>query len=75
MIRMERFTNFLSFTGSGRDIADPWYTGDFEATYRDVVEGCNGFLAYLRRGRKNLKNKKRRKQGQCPFAENAALAF
>lgn len=40
---------FLSFTGSGRDIADPWYTGDFEATYRDVVEGCNGFLAYLRR--------------------------
>ena len=40
---------FLSFAGSGRDIADPWYTGDFEATYRDVVEGCNGFLAYLRR--------------------------
>ena len=40
---------FLSFTGSGCDIADPWYTGDFEATYRDVVEGCNGFLAYLRR--------------------------
>ena len=40
---------FLSFTGSGRDIADLWYTGDFEATYRDVVEGCNGFLAYLRR--------------------------
>ena len=40
---------FLSFAGSGRDIADPWYTGDFEATYRDVVEGCNGFLVYLRR--------------------------
>ena len=34
---------------TGRDIADPWYTGDFEATYRDVVEGCNGFLVYLRR--------------------------
>ena len=32
-----------------KQIADPWYTGDFEATYRDVVEGCNGFLAYLRR--------------------------
>ena len=40
---------FLSFAGSGRDIADPWYTGDFEATYRAVVEGCNGFLVYLRR--------------------------
>lgn len=39
---------FLSFAGSGRDIADPWYTGDFEATYRDVQEGCDGFLAYLR---------------------------
>ena len=39
---------FLSFAGSGRDIADPWYTGDFGATYRDVVEGCDGFLVYLR---------------------------
>ena len=39
---------FLSFAGSGRDIADPWYTGDFDATYNDVVEGCDGFLAYLK---------------------------
>ena len=38
---------FLTFAGSGRDIADPWYTGDFDATYRDVVEGCDGFLKYL----------------------------
>ena len=30
-----------------RDVADPWYTGDFEATYRDVVAGCEGFLRYL----------------------------
>ena len=43
---------FLSFAGSNRDIADPWYTGDFEATYRDVVEGCDGFLAYLRQKEK-----------------------
>ena len=28
-----------------RDVADPWYTGDFEATYRDVVEGCEMLLA------------------------------
>ena len=27
-----------------RDVADPWYTGDFEATYRDVVEGCQKML-------------------------------
>ncbi|MCD8337249.1 MAG: low molecular weight phosphotyrosine protein phosphatase, partial [Lachnospiraceae bacterium] len=39
----------LSFSGSGRDIADPWYTGDFDATYEDVLEGCNGFLTYLRK--------------------------
>ena len=30
-----------------RDVADPWYTGDFEATYRDVVAGCEGVLHYL----------------------------
>ena len=37
----------LSFAGSGRDVADPWYTGDFEATYRDVLAGCEGLLKYL----------------------------
>ena len=34
---------FLSFAGSGRDILDPWYTGDFDTTYNDVIEGCEGF--------------------------------
>ena len=38
----------LAFAGSGRDIADPWYTGNFDETYDDVVEGCEGFLNYLR---------------------------
>lgn len=45
----------LSFAGyeenrqlvAGRDVADPWYTGDFEATYRDVLAGCEGFLSFL----------------------------
>ena len=31
----------------GSSIADPWYSGNFVDTYRDVVEGCEGFLAYL----------------------------
>ena len=31
-----------------RDVADPWYTGDFEATYRDVVEGCTALLEEFR---------------------------
>ncbi|MCD8348144.1 MAG: low molecular weight phosphotyrosine protein phosphatase [Lachnospiraceae bacterium] len=41
----------LSFSGSGRDIADPWYTGDFDTTYDDVLEGCSSFLAYLKKNR------------------------
>lgn len=38
----------LSFAGSGRDIADPWYTGNFDDTYDDVSVGCDAFLEYLR---------------------------
>lgn len=38
---------FLAFAASGRDIADPWYTGNFDKTYEDVLEGCEGFLGYL----------------------------
>lgn len=38
----------LSFAGLGRDIADPWYTGNFDETYSDIVEGCSGFLKYLK---------------------------
>ena len=37
----------LSFAGEGRDVADPWYTGDFEATYSDVLAGCEGCLEFL----------------------------
>ena len=42
----------LDYSDNPRDIADPWYTGDFESTYRDVVEGCEGFLAYLEKNEK-----------------------
>jgi len=38
-----------SFAGLGKDIADPWYTGNFDETYEDVVEGCEAFLDYLKR--------------------------
>lgn len=31
----------------GKDVADPWYTGDFERTYRDVVAGCEGLLSAI----------------------------
>ncbi|MBR1514591.1 MAG: low molecular weight phosphotyrosine protein phosphatase [Bacteroidales bacterium] len=34
----------MDFTHRPGDVADPWYTGDFEATWRDVLEGCQGLL-------------------------------
>ena len=37
----------LEFAGSQADVADPWYTGDFEATYRDIRAGLEGFLERL----------------------------
>lgn len=37
----------LEFAGSTRDVADPWYTGDFDTTYEDVCDGCTGLLGYL----------------------------
>ena len=38
----------LDYTDRPGEVADPWYTGNFEATWRDVWEGCNGLLAQLR---------------------------
>lgn len=37
----------LDFTDHPRDIADPWYTGNFDATYADVLEGCEALLHKL----------------------------
>lgn len=39
----------LEFAGSDRDIADPWYTGNFDETYHDVVEGCEALFKKLQR--------------------------
>ena len=40
----------LSIAGSGRDVDDPWYTGDFESTYQDVLAGCKAMLEQILRG-------------------------
>ena len=37
----------LDYTDHPRDVADPWYTGDFEKTYEDVTAGCRGLLAKI----------------------------
>lgn len=42
-------THRLSEAG---DVADPWYTGDFEATYQDVKNGCEGLMAYIKENHK-----------------------
>lgn len=38
----------LDYTTRRGDVADPWYTGDFEATWRDVEEGCKELLKSLK---------------------------
>ena len=42
----------MDYTGQPRDVADPWYTDDFEATWRDVLAGCQGLLHELMEGNK-----------------------
>ncbi len=38
---------FLEYAGISRDVADPWYTGNFKATYQDVELGCKALLEEL----------------------------
>ena len=40
----EKIHLLMDFTDEPRDVADPWYTGDFEATWRDLLEGCQCLL-------------------------------
>ena len=44
----DKIYKLLTFANIDRDVADPWYTGDFESTYRDVLVGCEAFLDYLK---------------------------
>ena len=36
----------MSYAGQGRDVADPWYTGDFETTFQDILEACEAMLDF-----------------------------
>lgn len=47
---LPKVRKLLSFAGSPRSIADPWYTGNFDETYDDVLEGCTALLESLPRG-------------------------
>lgn len=45
----------MDFTNRPGDVADPWYTGDFETTWNDVYEGCTGLLRSIGGRQNNLK--------------------
>lgn len=38
----------LEYTGENRDVADPWYTGNFETSYEDISNGCRAFLKFIK---------------------------
>ena len=42
-----KIKRLLDYTTKPRNIKDPWYTGNFDETYEDVVKGCEAFLKYL----------------------------
>ncbi len=43
----EKVSRLLEWVGSDRDIADPWYTGDFETAFDDVEAGCIALLNHI----------------------------
>ena len=45
--RAHKISLLMNWAGKTRDVADPWYTGDFEATWSDVNEGCSAMLQRL----------------------------
>ena len=42
----------LDYTDTPRDVADPWWTGDFEATYNDITRGIDGLYNFLKEQKK-----------------------
>ena len=47
---LPKLRRLLDFAGIARDVADPWYTGDFDETWADVTAGCKGMIeTWLRR--------------------------
>ena len=48
---MGKVFKMLELTGSSRDVADPWFTGNFEETYEDVLAGCTAILESIIKGR------------------------
>lgn len=47
----------LEFADSDKEVDDPWYTGDFESTYKDIMVGCQALLQYLLDGQGKSRKK------------------
>lgn len=45
----QKVYRLLDFSDRPRDIDDPWYTGNFDTAWNDIVEGCEAFLEYLKK--------------------------
>ena len=45
--RAHKVSLLMDWAGKNRDVADPWYTGDFDATWQDVNEGCTALLQHI----------------------------
>jgi len=45
-----KIRKLLDYTGEGRDVADPWYSGDFDTAYSDILRGCEALLRDLTEG-------------------------
>ncbi len=43
----EKTHRLLEWTGENRDVADPWYTGNFEKAYSDILAGCSELMDHL----------------------------
>lgn len=43
----KKIHKLLDYTESGGDVADPWYSGKFDVTYRDVYNGCSALLNFI----------------------------
>lgn len=43
----DKISRLLDWTDRPKDVADPWYTGNFDATYRDILTGCTALLEQL----------------------------
>ena len=48
----DKIYKLRAFTGDNKDVADPWYTRDFEKAFSDIEEGCKKFLQYILKEKK-----------------------